>query len=65
MSLCIPSIFYTIKSEQYDVCTTKSPSMHDESSLSMEIETNNHKILINLWHGVKNTIKDSMPTLSI
>ena len=49
--------FYTIRSEQYDVCTTKNPTKHDEFSLSMEIETKNHKISINLWHGVKNNNK--------
>lgn len=42
------SLFYTIRSEKYDMCTTKNPSRHDESSLSMEIETKNHKISMNL-----------------
>ena len=54
MSFCIIYIFYTIRSEKYDVWITKNPSRHDESILSMEIEAKNHKISINLWHRVKN-----------
>lgn len=48
MALCILSVCDTIRSEKYDVYTTKNPSRDDESSISMEIETRNHKISINL-----------------
>ena len=45
--------FYKIRSKEYNVCKTKNPSRHDESSLSMEIKTKNHKISINLWQSKK------------
>ena len=44
----ILSVFDIIRSEQYDVCTTKNPCRHDESNLIMEIKNKNHKITMNL-----------------